>query len=251
MELKAYIHTTCPYSRKLLETLEKTGFKEVTQVINTADHPFSPLKDGVLSVPVLFAGENMIVSGSFDTEWLEKYLSLFLPHLPDAEETFRLFISAALDNISTASFLYLYPEKVEAILENSDYLLTTTKLFRVVRPSDGEILQHIREVVTVTLPGFMQEKQHLFHKIIAVNYLRDLYWSGQLVADGSSPHFPENIPEDFPRWLFTRSATGRMGIDPLAPPENLREKAGRVWDYLREHYAEFAETIIRTARIQD
>ncbi|GEM_PF-2682148 len=251
MQLKAYIHTTCPYSHKLLETLENAGFGEVTQIINTADHPFSPLHAGVLSVPVLYAGENMIVSGSFDTEWLDKYLSLFLPHLPDAEETFRLFISAALDNISTASFLYLYPEKVEAILESPEYLLTTTKLFRVVRPSDGEIVQHIRKVVTVTLPGFMQEKQHLFHKIIAVNYLRDLYWNGQLAADGSASRFPENMPEDFPRWLSTRSATGRMGIDPLANQGDLGEKAGRAWGYLREHSAELTELAIRTARIQD
>jgi predicted thioredoxin/glutaredoxin len=230
MVLTAYIHTTCPHSRELLALLDETGLRGSTVIIDAGNAPFDTFRHGILSVPSLFADNNMVISGAFDIERLRKYLNLYSPVIPDDETLFRGIINSATDNVGIAAYLYLY-EEPGILFQNPDYLLATSGLIWIVVPDKGVFMEKLRTLTEFRLPGFLLEKTHLFHKVIALNFLREVYWmSGKMYDETILKQL--YTPEAFVHWLMIRPAVGRIGIRTKSAPRILPSKARAVWDYM-------------------
>jgi predicted thioredoxin/glutaredoxin len=245
MVLTAYIHLTCPHSRELLALLDQTGLRESTVVVDAGNTPFDTFRHGVLSVPSLFADNNLVASGTFEPERLRNYLSLFTPVIPGDETLFHGMINAATDNVGIAAYLYLY-EEPGILFQNPDYLLAASGLIWIaVRDRDG-FLGKLRALAESNLPGFLIEKPHLFYKVIALNFLREVYW-----ATGQTPD--ENkmrelyTPEMFAHWLFIRPAVGRIGIRTESASGTIPSKARAVWDYMLGNLSELWPIVRKTA----
>lgn len=246
MELKAYIHRTCPYSKKLTSLLDELNLLGFTSIIDTSENPFHAPAEKILSVPVLFADNNIISSGPVDESWLKRYLDLFTTTLPSEKELFRSFISAALDNISTASYLFLYPENFNLVMDNKDYFLSTSQLFRIIRKKNDEILKAVTLSVKNNLEPFLIDKEYLFLKVIGINYLREKFWLNKVVPLKEDISNENEIPF-FTHWLYVRAATGRIGINHDHNKENTEKKARKVLDYTMEHWDELIELVPKTS----
>lgn len=247
MELTAYIHRTCPYSKKLIHLLESSGFYEQTNIIDTYQNPFSAPGEKILSVPVLFADKNIISSGPIDESWLQSYLKLFTTIMPSNEELFRAFISAVLDNVSTATYIYLYPENVNIILQQKDYFLSTSGLFRIVRKNNSEIINAVYQSTNKNLESFIEKKDYLFLKVIATNYLREKFWLKDKIP--SAVKFENDNELDFlSHWLFTRAASGRIGINHHHNHDLTLKKTQKILNYIVQHLDELNQIVEKSSK---
>lgn len=245
MVLTAYIHFTCPHSRELLALLDETDLRENTVVIDTGNAPFDAFRHGVLSVPSLFADNNLVASGTFDTERLRKYLCLFTTDIPDDETLFRGIIGAATDNVGIAAYLYLY-EEPGILFQNPEYLLAASGLNWIAVRDREEFLGKLRAIAESRLPGFIIDKPHLFYKVIAMNFLREVYWARGQTA-GETVLRELYSPDAFAHWLFIRPAVGRIGVRTDSAPEILPLKARAVWDYMFGNLSELWPIVRKTA----
>lgn len=245
MKLTAYIHPTCPHSRDLIRLLDELKLTDFTEVIDVSESPFETYRQGILSVPALFVDNSLIASGTYEETALKAYLKLLNPVLPDNETLFRGFITAVTDNIATASYVYLY-EDFAAVFENPDYLITTAGFHQVIHDNRDDFLDYIYGIVEKKFPAFLKEKVHLFHKVIAVNFLRETFW-----IYGEGMDLPEinriYNSESFAHWLFVRATLGRIGIHSTAGAERIFPKSDPVWRYLSENFDELWALTLKTA----
>jgi predicted thioredoxin/glutaredoxin len=245
MELKALIHHTCPYSRNLLEALEKHSLLASTEILDTARAPYLALREGALSVPVLKADGRVLLSGPVTGEQLDTTLSSFTADIPDRETLFRGFISAILDNSATASRVYLY-EDWPSVFGNPEFLLTTADLDGVAVRDNDQLLAAMGVAVEERIDSFFIEKEYLFHRVLALNFLREIYW-----MRGSVPPMNE-LAVIYPvpviaHWLFARSSLGRIGVPGSLNSDTLHSKAAALRDYLVQEGDSLSEKAISTA----
>lgn len=244
MQLTAYIHNSCPHSRELLSILESMNLTIHTEIIDVAEKPFLALRDGILSVPALFLDDRMIVSGTVDKEWLESYLRLFSNDLPDREAMFKNFISSTLDNAGTAIYVYLN-EDYRAIFDNDEFLLTTSGLSRYIINDTCELLDTLEDSVEAFFKQFLKEKEHLLLKVIALNFMREIYWMKKDIYEFS--YIETNYSSQaFAHWLFVRSAIGRIGLNNKIEYSRLEAKSAAVWEYIKTNFSDLVDVVLKT-----
>jgi len=245
MEIKLFYHSTCPHSRELYDLLKELNLLDYIEIIDVADSPFIAYKSSLISVPALFMDGKLVVSGVFEEEWVKNLFSLYTTKMPDDETIFRNFISAIIDNVATASFVYLYPEKIESVFENKEYILTTSQLNKVIRKSNNEIIEKIKQIAKQKIDKFVEEKSHLFKKVIGLNFLRELYWLNKSLPTKELIE-TYNINQ-FSHWLYQRATLGRIGIDHTIEKEKLTQKAEGIRNYILENLDELNKIVEKTA----
>jgi len=245
MNLTAYIHLSCPNSVKMLHILEELNIINYTKVIDVGKEPFLAYQNGILSVPVLFHDNNIIVSGTLDENWLMKYLSLYSVEEPEDDLIFRNYLFSILDNVATASFIYLY-ENHKAVLQNKSYIMATAGFNRIITKDIDSFISKILDVAEKKFPEFIQEKSILFQKAISLNFLREIFWVKKnkiSIEQFNQIHSKESLA----LWLFSRASLGRIAIKKDITEEFLMQKSNTIWAYILNNYDEIWSKVLLTS----
>jgi predicted thioredoxin/glutaredoxin len=245
MQLTAYVHMTCPKSRELLEILQQKGMRERCRVVDVAYEPFVAYGHDILSVPALLGDGAVWAAGNIDAEWLGKLLDLYQTELPDGDNLFKQYIGAVIDNVATAAYVYLYEEH-EGVLANPSFVLSASGLNRVVVADNQEILTALRQTLDQRFTSFLSEKGYLFHKVLAVNFLRELYWIHGDAVSRERIDKEYNV-SSFAHWLYVRPTLGRIGVRHELDSAKLFQKATPVWEYLRDNLEDLWPLVQKSA----
>ena len=119
-------------------------------------------------------------------------------------------------------------------MANPSFVLSASGLNRVVVADNQKLLTALRETLKQRFDSFLAEKSYLFHKVLAVNFLRELFWlHGEAVTWERIEK--EYNASSFAHWLYVRPTLGRIGVQHELDSSKLLQKAMPVWEYLRDN----------------
>lgn len=245
MELRAYIHQTCPYSRSLLNVIHEVGMDEVVEIIDVRDMPFDGYRNGILSVPALSADGRMVLTGPFDSEWLRSFLSLYTTEIPSKDDLFRGYIQALFDNSATALFPWLTGDYSQ-LFDYPEYLIHAGGFGTIALRSHETLLRKIRDAVEDGMSSFIDEKEELFLKVISMNFLRELHWYHGAVLSREEFISTYTLPV-FYHWVMNRASLGRSAILYDYDRKSMMEKVEKLRDYCILEYDELKVKAVKGA----
>ncbi len=249
MKVRIYIHDSCPISRKLLEFIKEKGVEEYLDIIDTKDHPFVSVKDGVISVPAVVVEDKLIAAGYMNWDFLGKIFETVRPENTDDEVLLKRYFRMVLDNVSTATWIYA-TEDHQAILENEEYVLAAAGWMNIPPSQQEYIMNRLRELLiknTSRASEEFEKRRKKFLKVISLGFLREIYWLfGREVECQIIAHFYSR--EALSHWLLIRSSLGRnaMGKARITDP-TIRKKTQDLMNYMKENCDELWKIVRETA----
>ncbi len=249
MQIKIYIHRTCPVSQKLLDFIKEKGVEEYVEIIDTKDHPFIALKDGVISVPAIVVEGKLIAAGYMDWDFLDKIFESVKPKDTDDETLMKRYFRMVLDNVSTAAWIYA-TEDHQAILENEEYVLAAAGWINVPPSQQKYIINRLKELLlknTTRAKEEFEKNREKFLKVLSLGFLREIYWLfGREVECQLLMQFYSR--EALSHWLLVRFSLGRnaMGKAKITDPE-IRKKTEDLINYMKQNCESLWEIVRETA----
>jgi len=199
-KIRVYVHATCYSSYSLVKYLIGKG---LTGGINIVDVSRASEVDGaILSVPWVKLGSTVAAADPVSGEEVEAMIQgSYTPNIRDPLES---FIKTLLASSYASSIAFLHGDLgYAAFRELAEASLRA--------PFTNQDVTGLVETVKRDGKGLYEELEFKLAKVIAINYVRDLYWAsgGTLDSEGLERRVDET---SILAWLIAKAGVGRVGL---------------------------------------
>jgi len=225
--LKIYMHPRCGDSWHVYQLLERNSLLNLVKLTNTEEHPFPALSKGVFSVPAFELKDRVVLQGYFTEEDVILLAKDGRMRIKSTSEALDRLMKSIFSSFLVAAAVYL-SGTFKVLLDARDYLLSASGAFFL--PEQETFLQAAREKLTQA--SIDDSSRRSFHRIIAGNYVRDLYW-----LTGTPPRRDtiEKLGLNFfCDWLLLRASIGRVFVPQSSPQAGLDVRVREAWEYTLE-----------------
>jgi len=225
--LKIYMHPRCGDSWHVYQLLERNSLLNLVNLTNTEEHPFLALSKGVFSIPAFELKDRVVLQGYFTEEDVILLAKDGRMRIKSTSEALDRLMKSIFSSFLVVAAVYL-SGTFKVLLDARDYLLSASGAFFL--PEQETFLQAAREKLAQALIDDSNRKS--FHRIIAGNYVRDIYW-----LTGTPPRREtiEKLGLSFFRdWLLLRASIGRVFVPQSSLPAGLDVRVREAWEYTLE-----------------
>ncbi|QOJ78550.1 hypothetical protein IG193_07275 [Infirmifilum lucidum] len=231
--LTVYLHPRCSDSWHVYKLLEKNSLLELVKLANTEQNPLLALSKSIFSVPAFELSGKVVLQGYFTDEEVISLVRSGKIYVGSPEEALDRLMKSVFSSFLVASAVYL-SGSFSVLLDARDYVYSASGALFL--PEHETFLELARSKLKAATLGEHDEKY--FVRIIAGNFIRDLYWLRGEPLDRSTV---ENLGYSYFReWMLLRSSLGRVFVPHSRPPAHVEEKVRRAWEYTLDR----ADTII-------
>ncbi len=231
--LTVYLHPRCSDSWHVYKLLEKNSLLELVKLVNTEQAPLLALSKSVFSVPAFELSGKVVLQGYFTDDEVISLVRSGRIHVGSPEEALDRLMKSVFSSFLVASAVYL-SGSFSVLVDARDYVYSASgALFLTEHETFFELARD--KLRTATLG---EEDEKHFVRIIAGNFIRDLYW---LRGEPLNRDTIENLGYSYFReWLLLRSSLGRVFVPHSRPPADVEERIRKAWEYTLHR----ADTII-------
>mgnify|MGYP001772551868 CR=1 FL=1 len=227
-----YAHPRCADSYHIWRLLQQNLLLDSVKFINTQNYPLSALEHSVYSVPAFATDEKVVLQGFFTDEEVLELVKTGYIKVEDEDIAYQRLVKSIFSSFLTASIVYLQGT-FEPLIYANQYLLSASGASFLPFERQRKFLElaytRLKELKVTT------EDERKFFRIIAGNFLRDLYW---LKKRKISREILESIDESyFYDWFMQRVSLGRVFVphSQSLPPES-SERIRKAWNYTLERF---------------
>lgn len=225
--LSVYMHPRCSDSYNVYLLLERNSLLERVKLVNTERNPLQSIRLGVFSVPAFVENERVILQGYLSEAEILSLLTTGRIDVPSLEVAVERLMKSVFSSFLVASVVYL-SGSFEPVAHSEDYVLSASGAFFITE--QRKFLEVAKERLTTTT--FDESIERSLLRVIAGNFVRDYYWlRGEVPTRESLSKLGE---EYFRDWLFLRASLGRIFVPHSQPPEGLKNRVRKAWEYLLE-----------------
>ncbi|AKG38176.1 MAG: hypothetical protein ACP5II_01170 [Infirmifilum sp.] len=233
-----YAHPRCSDSFHVYQLLEQNSLLETVKFVNTETNPLSALEAGVFAVPAFAKAGKVVLQGYFVDEEILELVKAGSILIEDEKSALDRLIKSILSSYLTSSIVYL-KGSFDVLLHSEQFLLSASGAFFL--PEQRNFLSMAYKYLSGL--KITEENERSFHRIIAGNYIRDLYWiRGGNISRTTLESLGEN---HFREWILQRSSIGRVFVPQSYPlTAEVLDRIHRAWIYTLER----SEIIIQRVR---
>ncbi len=199
-KLKVYVHATCYSSYSLIKYLVERRLASSIDIIDVSRA--SDLSDIALSVPWVKIGSSVAAADPVTGEEVEAMIKG--SYRPSIGDPLGSFIETLLSSSYASSLAFLHGDLAYAAFKE----LAEASL-RV--PFTGLDVAEVIGAVKVNGRSLYEDLEIKLAKVIAVNYVRDLYWASKgLLREEELKRRVDEI--SILAWLIAKAGVGRVGL---------------------------------------